>query len=1101
METLNKDPLWYQSAIIYQLHVRAFHDGDGDGVGDFSGLIQKLDYLADLGITTIWLLPFYPSPLRDDGYDIADYLSVNPSYGTLDEFKVLLDEAHKRGLRVITELVVNHTSDQHPWFQRARRSSPGSPERDFYVWSDTPDRYPEARIIFKDFEHSNWTWDHVAKAYFWHRFYSHQPDLNFDNPAVQNGLLEVLDFWLGMGVDGLRLDAVPYLFERDGTNCENLPETHAFLRKLRAHIDANYKDRMLLAEANQWPEDAVAYFGKGDECHMAFHFPVMPRMFMALQMEDRFPIIDILEQTPPIPPGCQWASFLRNHDELTLEMVTDEERDYMYRVYAADPRARINLGIRRRLAPLLGNSRRKIELMTTLLLSLPGTPVIYYGDEIGMGDNFYLGDRNGVRTPMQWSSDRNAGFSRANPQQLFLPVIIDPEYHYEAVNVETQEKNLSSLLWWTRRVIAMRKRFEAFGRGGIEFLLPDNPKVLAFLRTYESETILVLVNLSRFAQPVEIDLSAFAGRRPVEVFSQNKFPTIKQGPTLFTLAPHDHYWLSLKPRPERFQLSPDVELPVLEADGDVEALLHGRYRTALEQTFLPAWLMDRRWFAGKAHTIRDIAISEVLPVGPDAPTARIAFVDVSYEDVRPEVYLVPMQVTSGSEARRLLAEAPRSVIARINQGNEDCVLHDAMESDGFRAALLALIRDRKRMPAPGGQLSGIQGIAFNEIGGDDPEALRARVHSVDQSNSSIMYGDRFFLKLYRKLEDGLNPDAELTCFLSERAKFEHVPAYCGSLEFQRSRGEPRVLGLLVSQIAHGSEAWKYTVDSAARFFERVLERRLTTAPNEDPKLLKELIGGVLPERARLLAIRTGEMHLAFASDASDPAFSPEPITSLYRRSLYQSMRAMTRRMSLLAQKRFHELPEQFRAEIREVLNAEHEILAQQGELLNTRIEAVRTRVHGDFHLGQVLYTGKDFIVLDFEGEPARSLGERRMKRPPLRDVAGMMRSFHYAAYSALWQRKTFRTEDVAFLEPWAEAWAQWVAELYLETYQQTVAGAPFIPSDPKATDVLLRALLLEKATYEVVYELNNRPDWVVLPIRGIQGLLSNGKKIAAAAEI
>jgi maltose alpha-D-glucosyltransferase / alpha-amylase len=1094
MDTISKDPTWYKSAIIYQLHIRAFYDGDGDGVGDFRGLIEKLDYLADLGITAIWLLPFYPSPLRDDGYDIADYLSVNPSYGTLEDFKEFLDEAHKRGLRVITELVVNHTSDQHPWFQRARRAPPGSPERDFYVWSDTPDRYAEARIIFKDFEPSNWSWDHVAKAYFWHRFYSHQPDLNFDNPAVQSGLLEALDFWLEMGVDGLRLDAVPYLFERDGTNCENLPETHAFLRKLRAHIDSKYEGRMLLAEANQWPEDAVAYFGSGDECHMAFHFPVMPRMFMALQMEDRFPIIDILDQTPPIPPGCQWASFLRNHDELTLEMVTDEERDYMYRVYAADPRARINLGIRRRLAPLLANSRRKIELMTTLLLSLPGTPVIYYGDEIGMGDNFYLGDRNGVRTPMQWSSDRNAGFSRANPQQLFLPVIIDPEYYYEAVNVETQEKNLSSLLWWTRRVLAMRRRYEAFGRGGIEFLFPDNPKVLAFLRTYQDETILVLVNLSRFAQPVELDLSAFAGRRPVEVFSQNKFPAIKSGPTLFTLAPHDHYWLSLKPQADRFRLVPGLELPVLDATEDLDSLLQGRYRAALEQTFLPSWLMERRWFAGKAHTIRDVTIAEVFPVGPDAPNARIAFVNVSYEDVRPERYLVPLQITTGPEARRLLAEAPRSVVARLNQGNVDCVLHDAMESEEFRVALLSMIRNRRRISVPNGELIGARGEAFEQFGGDDPEAFKARVLSADQSNSSIMYGDQFFLKLYRKIEDGVNPDAELTRFLTERAKFEHIPVYCGSLEVRRSREEPCVLGLLVGQIAHGSDAWTYAVDSAGRFFERVLERRPTTEPGADEKLLEELIGGVFPERARLLGARTGEMHLALASDSTDPTFSPEMITSLYRRSLYQSMRAMTRRMTLLARKKLDEVPEQYRAEIESVLNAESEILEQQGELLNVRIEAVRTRVHGDFHLGQVLYTGKDFVMLDFEGEPARSLGERRMKRSPLRDVAGMMRSFHYAAYAALWQRKTFRTEDVAMLEPWAESWAAWIVKIYLDAYRETVGDAPFIPTDPKATEVLLRALLLEKATYEVVYELNNRPSWVVLPIRGIRGLLNGANR-------
>ncbi|MGH9790604.1 MAG: maltose alpha-D-glucosyltransferase, partial [Candidatus Acidiferrales bacterium] len=423
-----QDPLWYKDAIIYQLHVRAFADSNGDGIGDFRGLAGKLEYLRDLGITAIWLLPFYPSPLRDDGYDIADYTNVHPDYGTLTDFRQFLREAHELGLRVITELVVNHTSDQHAWFQRARHAPAGSALRNFYVWSDITDRYRDARIIFKDFEASNWTWDPVAQGHYWHRFYSHQPDLNFDNPEVHKALLRITDFWLEIGVDGMRLDAVPYLYECEGTNCENLPETHAFLKKLRKHVDENFADRMLLAEANQWPEDAVAYFGAADECHMAFHFPLMPRMFMANRMEDRYPIVDILEQTPSIPESCQWALFLRNHDELTLEMVTDEERDYMYRVYASDPRARINLGIRRRLAPLLENDRRKIELMNGLLFSMPGTPIIYYGDEIGMGDNIFLGDRNGVRTPMQWSPDRNAGFSRADPQRLFLPPIMDPIY-------------------------------------------------------------------------------------------------------------------------------------------------------------------------------------------------------------------------------------------------------------------------------------------------------------------------------------------------------------------------------------------------------------------------------------------------------------------------------------------------------------------------------------------------------------------------------------------------------------------------------------------------------------------------------------------------
>src|SRR6201993_3822767 len=544
------DPLWYKDAIIYELHVKTFCDSDGDGMGDFRGLMEKLDYLQELGVTALWLLPFYPSPLRDDGYDVADYYDVNPTYGTLDDFRAFLGAAHERNLRVIAELVINHTSDQNPWFQKSRRAvaagtaaanDPSYNEdlayRDFYVWSDTAEKYKDARIIFKDFETSNWAWDPLAKAYYWHRFYSHQPDLNFDNPAVHEAVKKVCDFWLSMGVDGLRLDAIPYLYEREDTNCENLPETHKFLHELRAHVDAKFPNRMLLSEANQWPEDAAAYFGNADEAHMSFHFPLMPRMFMALQMEDRFPIVDIMEQTPALPEGCQWALFLRNHDELTLEMVTDEERDFMYRAYAPHPRARINLGIRRRLAPLLGNNRRRIELMNGLLFSLPGTPIIYYGDEIGMGDNIYLGDRNGVRTPMQWSADRNAGFSRANPQRLYLPVIIDPEYHYEAVNVEAQQNNTHSLLWWMKRLIALRKQFKAFGRGTLEFLFPENRRVLAFVRAYEEERVLVVANLSRFAQCVELDLAKFQGMTPLEIFGKADFPPITERPYFLSLGP------------------------------------------------------------------------------------------------------------------------------------------------------------------------------------------------------------------------------------------------------------------------------------------------------------------------------------------------------------------------------------------------------------------------------------------------------------------------------------------------------------------------------------------------------------------------------------
>src|SRR5579862_4561171 len=514
-------------------------------MGDFPGLTQKLDYLRDLGVTAVWVLPFNPSPWRDDGYDISDYTGVHPAYGTLKDFHSFLKEAHNRGLRVITELVLNHTSDQHPWFQRSRRSPPRSVWRNFYVWSDTPNKYLDARIIFRDFESSNWSWDPVAKAYYWHRFYSHQPDLNYDSPEVRGAILKAMEFWLDLGVDGFRLDAVPYLYEREGTNCENLPETHAFLKELRKHVDSKYPGRLILAEANQWPEDAISYFGQGDECHMAFHFPLMPRLFMSTRMEDRYPVTDILQLTPPIPDNCQWAIFLRNHDELTLEMVTDEERDYMYRVYAEDTRARINLGIRRRLAPLLGNSRRKIELINSLLFSLPGTPIIYYGDEIGMGDNFYLGDRNGVRTPMQWSPDRNAGFSRADPQQLYLPPIMDPIYGYEAVNIEAQTRDRSSLLNWMKRMLLVRKSSQAFGRGTLRIIRPGNRKVFVYLRHYGEDTILCVVNLARSAQPVEIDLSEFKGAVPIELLGSTPFPPIGELPYFLTLPGHGFYWFRL----------------------------------------------------------------------------------------------------------------------------------------------------------------------------------------------------------------------------------------------------------------------------------------------------------------------------------------------------------------------------------------------------------------------------------------------------------------------------------------------------------------------------------------------------------------------------
>ncbi len=1095
MTKLDSNPRWYQDAVIYQLHIKAFYDSNNDGIGDFRGLIQKLDYLSELGVTALWLLPFYPSPLRDDGYDIADYYSVNPSYGTIEDFREFLAEAHDRGMRVITELVLNHTSDQNVWFQRARRAAPGSDERNFYVWSDAPDKYLEARIIFKDFEHSNWTYDPVARAYFWHRFYSHQPDLNFDHPPVHDALFDVIDFWLEMGVDGLRLDAVPYLYEREGTNCENLSETHAFLRKLRAHIDANFKDRMLLAEANQWPEDAAAYFGSGDECQMNFHFPLMPRLYMALQMEDRFPIIDILEQTPAVPEGCQWATFLRNHDELTLEMVTDEERDYMWRVYAADPRARINLGIRRRLAPLLVNSRRKIELLNTLLLSLPGTPIIYYGDEIGMGDNFYLGDRNGVRTPMQWSPDRNAGFSKCNPQQLYFPVIIDPEYHFEATNVENQERNLSSLLWWTRRVLEMRKRFKAFGRGTIEFLSPENAKVLAFLRVFENETLLVAVNLSRFSQVVELNLAAHAGTTPKEVFSQNKFPLIKETPYVVTLGPHEHYWLEMSAAEAAVDGSLAYSAPTIELSPAWDALLDDDGRELLERAVLPRYITASRWFGGKARPVRNMRITEALPLGDNVDGARLVFIEVIYADGPAETYLLPLQIASAADAAQLSGDFPQAIIARFGSGG---VLFDAIFDSHFRAHLLRMIVQNKQQRSAQGELSGFRGRLLEELASQKNVSLASQVLKVEQSNSSIIYESRLFLKLYRKLEDGVNPDAEILRYLSEKQQLGSIPPFGGSIEYRRRGGATQVLGLLLGMVPNEGDAWVYTLDAVGRYFERVLAEKADPAGLAVPALFREgkippvlcdLIGGVYPERARQLGRRTGEMHLALATDTTDADFAPEPFTTLYQRSIYQSIRGSARRMTILLQRNAASLAEEHRSDVLDLIAAEPQIIKRLARIYRARIAATRTRVHGDYHLGQVLNTGKDFVIIDFEGEPSRSLSDRKLKRSPLRDVAGMIRSFHYAAQTALTESGTLRAGDVATMAVWADLWTRVISREFLDAYLETTRGASFIPADAHDLEVLLEAYLFEKAIYEVGYELNNRPSWVGVPVRGLLDLL------------
>ncbi|MEF3273619.1 MAG: maltose alpha-D-glucosyltransferase [Chloroflexus sp.] len=1099
------DPLWYKDAVIYELHVRAFCDSNSDGIGDFPGLTSKLDYLQDLGVTAIWLLPFYPSPLRDDGYDIADYTNIHPNYGTLADFKVFIREAHRRGLRVITELVCNHTSDQHPWFQRARRAKPGSVARNFYVWSDTPDRYKDARIIFKDFETSNWTWDPVAQAYYWHRFYSHQPDLNFENPAVQRAVFKAMEFWLDLGVDGMRLDAIPYLYEAEGTNCENLPATHAFLKRLRRHMDEKYRGRMFLAEANQWPEDAVAYFGDGDECHMAFHFPVMPRLFMAVHLEDRYPIIDIMRQTPPIPDNCQWAIFLRNHDELTLEMVTDEERDYMYRVYARDPQARINLGIRRRLAPLLGNHRRKIELMNGLLFSLPGTPVLYYGDEIGMGDNIYLGDRNGVRTPMQWSGDRNAGFSRANPQQLYLPVITDPEYHFETVNVETQSANPHSLLWWTKRLIALRKRYAAFGRGTLEFLYPENRKVLCFLRKTADQILLAVFNLSRFVQGVELDLSPYRGLMPVELFGQVEFPPIGDQPYFLTLGPHSFYWFTLEPqRIEGVRVSlPQPESVLVEIPVDAfewDAIFYDGRQTRLER-FLPDYLRYRRWFGAKTRKIKQVTISDVIRLDYSGGPAYLTLLNVQYVEGSPETYLLPMAYVEGERAEQILTDQRHLVIARLRVGRrpEAGILYDPIGERRFTTALLEMIIGRRRVRGEGGGelLGGTTRMLRRLISGSDglePSLIRG-----EQSNSSINFGGRLIMKVFRKIDAGRNPDLELGRYLTEEAGFAHTPPVAGYLEYLHGKDEPMTLAIVQGYVQNEGDAFDYALDVVRRYYDTVLTRPdltppqvkgsiaglLAAADKPPPPLAEELIGGYL-ESARLLGQRTAEMHQALAR-GSGPALAAEPFSTLYQRSIYQSIRSLIGQTLQDLRKQLPHLPNGVRALAEQVVQSEDALLNRLRRITGDKIETIRIRIHGDYHLEQVLFTGKDYMIIDFEGEPMRPISERRIKRSPLRDVAGMLRSYQYAAYAALFARVSVANSDEEFnrLQRWADFWSFWVCASFLHGYLTAAANEPFVPADHADLEALIETFVIEKAVYELAYEMNNRPDWLLIPMNGI----------------
>jgi maltose alpha-D-glucosyltransferase/alpha-amylase len=1101
------DPLWYKDAVIYQLHVRAYHDSVGDGFGDFKGLTRKLDYLEDLGVTALWLLPFYPSPLRDDGYDIADYTGINPQYGRLDDFKEFLAEAHRRGLKVITELVLNHTSDRHPWFQRARLAPRGSPERDFYVWSDTPDKYQGVRIIFPDYERSNWTWDPVAGQYYWHRFFHHQPDLNFDNPAVWDALFPVLDFWLGMGVDGMRLDAIPYLYEREGTNCENLPEGHVFLKALRKRMDEKFPGRMFLAEANQWPEDVLPYFGDGDECQMAFHFPVMPRLYMALHQEDRFPVIDILEQTPPIPENCQWCTFLRNHDELTLEMVTDEERDYMYRAYAEDRTARINLGIRRRLAPLLKNDRRRIELMNALLFSLPGTPVVYYGDEIGMGDNIYLGDRNGVRTPMQWSGDRNAGFSRANPQKLYLPVVIDPEYHFEAVNVEAQQNNPSSLLWWTKRLIALRKRSQAFGRGTIRFLRPANPKVLAFVREYRDERLLVVANLSRFVQFAELDLREFAGVVPEEVFGRTHFPKVGEMPYLLTLGPHTFFWFSLPVAAPAVvddgHRDPVRELPALPGETPLAERFDPSGLDDLEAV-LPAYL-TRRAVAGRPP-VTAAHIRAAVRVGGDVP-AWFLLVAAEYREGVPELLSLTLAFVPADHLPDVTAPVGDVGLARV-AGPEPGVLVDALAVPACaRVVLRAILGRRVRVVADGEMVFDPTDPPLAPADLDAADALPVSIRQTGRNTLTVVYGDQYVLKTYRRVDDGVAPALEVGRVLAGRPGYTAFAQVAGSVEYRRRGAGPATLAILYRHVPHQGSAWQYTLDELSRYFERVaaLSREVPPQPPRGEPLVgpgpdsngaavhwEELAGGFV-ETARLLGRRTGEMHLALADPAGGPAFAPEPFGKLYQRSVYQTMRNTAGKVLRRLRAAADHVPG-----AAALLDREAALHDRFKAVMDPHLGGVRIRVHGDYHLGRLLHTGRDFVVTDFDGETARTVEERRVKRSPLRDVAGMVRSLDYAVRSVLLgldgrkgrAQGVIRGEDVAALTPWADAWYRRAAREFVTAYLDVVGSANLLPPSEAGRRALLEALVLEKALHELDSELAAAdPVRAGIPIGGMLRML------------
>jgi len=1087
------DPLWYKDAVIYQLNVKSFFDSNDDGIGDFKGLTSKLEYIRDLGVNTIWLMPFYPSPLKDDGYDIADYQDVHPHYGTLDDFRAMLREAHRLGLKVVTELIINHTSDQHPWFQAARKAPLGSAQRDFYVWSDTDQKYLGTRIIFTDTETSNWTFDPVAKAYYWHRFFSHQPDLNFDNPRVMEAVLQIMRFWLDMGVDGFRLDAIPYLVEREGTNNENLRETHAVIKQLRAAIDASYRNRFLLAEANQWPEDVREYFGDGDECHMAYHFPLMPRIYMAIAQEDRYPIVEIMQQTPDIPDACQWAIFLRNHDELTLEMVTSKERDYMYTTYASDMQARINLGIRRRLAPLMENDLDRIKLMNSLLLSMPGSPIVYYGDEIGMGDNFFIGDRNGVRTPMQWSPDRNAGFSRADPQRLYLPPIMDAVYGYPSTNVEAQSRDPSSLLSWTKRMLAVRKASQAFGRGTRKFLKPGNRKVLAYLREFGEDTILCVANLSRSAQPAELNLAPYKGRVPVEMLGKTTFPPIGELPYFLTLTGYGFYWFRLSadaaaPVWHQQVVSVDERPTVVLFDGWLSLFrervvpwrigMAEKTRQQFENDTLPRYIETQRWYSAKGAVIERARIAEQALWQEAKLTWLMAMVDLDTSASGERMsYFLPLALAWEDRDEERVRSLSGAAVAKIRQQAEVGVMGDAFADASFCRAVVHAMATRREVPSAQGKIVFRATAAFTDIAGRNYATLNVDPPRGSSSNTVVSMGERLMLKGYRRLRVGLNPELEMGLYLTDVAHFPNCARLAGMVEYVGNDGQVRLLGMLQAFIANQGDGWTYALEYLKRHLEQY---RTTPAGDALPVNAHE----AFLEMMRVLATRTAELHRALAQPSRDPAFVPQPlaraeILAYRQRALDEAKQTL----DLLAAN-LDAIVGADRERATAVLERRAAVVARIESIASESETGLKIRIHGDYHLGQVLVTKNDFVIIDFEGEPGHSLETRRAKHSPLRDVAGMLRSFAYAQQSAL--RSVAHNEaEAARLAPLARGWEMEVRNAFLAAYAAAAQGSPMLYSALKPGEGLLGLFELEKVLYELRYEIGNRPAWAGIPLQGI----------------